>query len=112
MKLRYLQVVLTLAAWSCAWTGVHAATEALEWNMAGQKKITCIYGEITPLASVPGIYFCGAQWDGVVGYCGIQHNSDTERRTIFSIWDTSPTQHPRVTKSLSTNKIPACCQGF
>ena len=33
------------------------------------------------------------------GYCGIQHNSEMERRTIFSIWDTSPTLHPKVTEA-------------
>ena len=73
----------------------NAETEVLDWNTEGQKNITCIYGEITVLASVKKIYFCGANWRAIDGYSGIQ-DLDTDRRTIFSIWDTSPTQHPRV----------------
>jgi len=75
---------------------VRAATEALDWNVEDQKDVTCIFGEITVLASVKNIYFCGCQWDGVGGYCGIQ-DLESDRRTIFSIWDTSPKLHPRVT---------------
>jgi hypothetical protein len=33
------------------------------------------------------------------GYCGIQHNGIKERRTIFSIWDTSPQLHPTITEA-------------
>jgi hypothetical protein len=72
----------------------------LWWNLEGQKDATCLYGEITVLATAPHIYYCGANWhpgEPAGGYCGIQHNSETERRTIFSIWDTSPQLHPRVT---------------
>jgi hypothetical protein len=61
---------------------------------------TCLYGEITVLATQPTIYYCGANWhpgEPAGGYCGIQHNSDTERRSIFSIWDTSKELHPTVT---------------
>jgi hypothetical protein len=72
------------------------ATESLWWIAPQPGKITCIYGQVTPLVSIPNIYFCGVQWGGVGGYCGIQHNGVKERRTIFSIWDTSPTLHPRV----------------
>ena len=31
------------------------------------------------------------------GYCGIQHKTEKERWTIFSIWDTSIELHPQVT---------------
>jgi hypothetical protein len=97
MKIRCWVVMTALGLWLGAGERTFAATEALNWNTRGQPNITCIYGEITVLASIPSIYFCGAQWDGVGGYCGIQHNSPTERRTIFSIWDTAPTLRPRVT---------------
>jgi Domain of unknown function (DUF3472) len=72
----------------------------LWWNMEGEKHATCLYGEITVLATAPHIYYCGANWhpgEPAGGYCGIQHNSKTERRTIFSIWDTSPQLKPKVT---------------
>lgn len=70
------------------------------WNLEGQEDATCLYGEITVLATHPGIYYCGANWhpsEPAGGYCGIQHNGPQERRTIFSIWDTSSELHPKVT---------------
>jgi hypothetical protein len=76
-----------------------AATEALDWNTEGQKNVTCIYGKITVLATTLPTYFCGAEWWGVDGYCGIQDISQTERRAIFSIWDTTPQLHPSVTEA-------------
>jgi hypothetical protein len=72
----------------------------LWWNMEGERHATCLYGEITVLATAPHIYYCGANWhpgEPAGGYCGIQHNSKTERRTIFSIWDTPPQLKPKVT---------------
>ena len=77
-----------------------ATAQHLWWNLEGQKDATCLYGEITVLATNPCIYYCGANWhpgEPAGGYCGIQHNSEEERRTIFSIWDTSPQLHPKVT---------------
>ena len=71
----------------------------LWWDLAGQGEGTCLYGEITVLATQPTTYYCGANWhpgEPAGGYCGIQHNDPQERRTIFSIWDTSPTLHPVV----------------
>lgn len=79
-----------------------AEAQHLWWNLEGQKDATCLYGEIYVLATAPNIYYCGANWhpgEPAGGYCGIQHNSKTERRTIFSIWDTSPTLHPKVTEA-------------
>lgn len=67
-----------------------------------QKDATCVYGEITVLLTHPAIYYCGANWhpgEPAGGYCGIQHNSPQERRTIFSIWDTSAKLHPTVTQA-------------
>jgi hypothetical protein len=95
---RCLYFVTAVVLWSLAQGRAQAATEALDWNSEGQRNITCIYGEVTVLASVKGIYFCGAQWGGVVGYCGIQ-DLNSDRRTIFSIWDTSPAKHPKTTEA-------------
>jgi hypothetical protein len=67
-----------------------------------QKGATCLYGEITVLLTHPAIYYCGANWhpgEPAGGYCGIQHNGPRERRTIFSIWDTSSKLHPKVTQA-------------
>jgi len=99
MKNRYLSLVIALGLCFGAEERLLAATEALDWNTENQQNVTCIYGEVTVLASIPSIYFCGAQWGGVGGYCGIQHNDATEHRTIFSMWDTSPTLHPKVTEA-------------
>lgn len=82
--------------------GGNAPAQHLWWNLEGQTNNTCLYGEITVLATYPSIYYCGANWhpgEPAGGYCGIQHNSLTERRTIFSIWDTSPQLHPVVTEA-------------
>jgi hypothetical protein len=66
------------------------------------KDATCVYGEITVLATHHAIYYCGANWhpgEPAGGYCGIQHNGPSERRTIFSIWDTSACLRPCVTQA-------------
>lgn len=79
-----------------------AQAQHLWWNLEGQRDGKCLYGEITVLATNPGIYFCGANWhpgEPAGGYCGIQHNRPREKRTIFSIWDTKPNLHPSVTEA-------------
>ena len=76
-----------------------AAAQHLWWNLEGINDATCVYGEIQVLATHPGIYYCGANWhpgEPAGGYCGIQQNGPNERRTIFSIWDTSRDLHPAV----------------
>ena len=102
---------------------VSAQAQHLWWDLQGQNEATCLYGEITVLATHPAIYYCGANWhpgEPAGGYCGIQHNGEKERRTIFSIWDTSPELHPKVTaadpKTIfnrfggeGTGRIPTCC---
>ncbi len=78
----------------------NAQAQHLWWNLEKQEGATCVYGEITVLASYPAVYYCGANWhpgEAAGGYCGIQHNGLKERCTIFSIWDTSPALHPRTT---------------
>ena len=79
-----------------------ADAQHLMWNLEDQRKATCLYGTITVLATHHAIYYCGANWhpgEPAGGYCGIQHNGPRERRTIFSIWDTSPELHPAVTEA-------------
>ena len=74
----------------------------LWWDTRKLNDANCLYGEITVLATHHAIYYCGANWhpgEPAGGYCGIQHNGPQERRTIFSIWDTAPTLHPRVTQA-------------
>jgi hypothetical protein len=91
---------------SCSAVGIvlllcaNAQAQHLWWNLERQDDATCLYGEVTVLATHPGIYYCGANWhpgEAAGGYCGIQDNSLKERRTIFSVWDTSPELHPTVT---------------
>jgi hypothetical protein len=82
--------------------GPRVQAQHLWWDLEGQKDPTCLYGTITVLATHRDIYYCGADWhpsEPAGGYCGIQHNNEKERRTIFSIWDTSPQLHPRVTEA-------------
>ena len=81
---------------------LNASAQHLWWDLAGQGEGTCLYGKITVLATQPTTYYCGANWhpgEPAGGYCGIQHNSVDERRTIFSIWDTSPALHPKVSEA-------------
>ena len=75
--------------------------EHLWWDLTGIESSTIVCGEITVLATTPGTYFCGANWhpgEPAGGYCGIQDNSSTELRTIFSIWDTTDKLHPQITE--------------
>ncbi len=77
-----------------------APAQHLWWNLEGQEDGKCLYGEITVMATHTTIYYCGSNWhpgEPAGGYCGIQHNGPQERRTIFSIWDTSPEMHPKIT---------------
>ena len=82
--------------------GASALAQHLWWDLAGQGDGTCLYGEITVLATHVTTYYCGANWhpgEPAGGYCGIQHNGPQERRTIFSIWDTSTALHPAVSEA-------------
>src|SRR5208282_5695424 len=79
-----------------------SGAQHLWWNIEGRRDAACLYGEITILVTYPSVYYCGANWhpgEPAGGYCGIQHNGPGERRTIFSIWDTSADLHPRVTQA-------------
>ena len=82
--------------------GMTARAQHLWWNLDGQSNITCLYGEVTVLATQPTTYYCGANWhpgEAAGGYCGIQHNGPQERRTIFSIWDTATNLHPKIAQA-------------
>ena len=66
------------------------------------KPATCIYGEVEVLATSQFIYYCGCNWwpgKPAGGYTGIQDPGEGRHNMIFSIWDTSPTLHPRVTEA-------------
>jgi len=96
--LQFCRLVALLVFFAC----VSAQAQHLWWNLEGQKEATCLYGEITVIATHPGIYYCGANWhpgEPAGGYCGIQHIAERERRTIFSVWDTTKTLHPKVTEA-------------
>jgi hypothetical protein len=98
MKAKSFSFLLSVALVS----GLSASAQHLWWNLEGQGDGTCLYGEITVLATQPTTYYCGANWhpgEPAGGYCGIQHNTPHERRTIFSIWDTSPDLHPKTTEA-------------
>jgi len=83
-------------------------SQHLWWNLEQQRDATCLYGEITVLATHPGVYYCGANWhpgQPAGGYCGIQDIAPTERWNIFSIWDTTPTLRPTITPTDSQTVI-------
>ncbi len=98
--MRIVPVIFVLAA--VLFPAERVQAQHLWWNLGGQREATCLYGEIIVLATHPSIYYCGANWhpgEPAGGYCGIQHNGPRERRTIFSIWDTTPKLHPSVTEA-------------
>src|SRR5580700_7744501 len=95
------KILAVLAAFLVLTVG-KANAQHLWWNTSKLGSATCLYGEITVLATHESIYYCGANWhpgQAAGGYCGIQHNGPRERRTIFSIWDTSPELHPKITQA-------------
>jgi hypothetical protein len=99
MRIVPVAIVATIALLAVA---ERATAQHLWWDTQKLDRATCLYGEITVLATHDAIYYCGANWhpgEPAGGYCGIQHNGPDERCTIFSIWDTSPTLHPAVTQA-------------
>ena len=98
MRLHIMALVAGVALLSVC----RVQAQHLWWDTEKLNDATCLYGEVTVLATHPAIYYCGANWhpgEPAGGYCGIQHNGPKERRTIFSIWDTSPQLHPKVTQA-------------
>jgi hypothetical protein len=99
MRIAFSVLIAALIAATCT-PAAHA--QHLWWNTEKQHDATCLYGEITVLATNSGIYYCGANWhpgEPAGGYCGIQHNSPQRRCTIFSIWDTTAELHPKITEA-------------
>jgi hypothetical protein len=97
-----VRIVSLVVGVLCLLANGRVEAQHLWWNTNKLDDAVCLYGEITVLATHPAIYYCGANWhpgEPAGGYCGIQHNSPKERRTIFSIWDTAPDLHPRVTEA-------------
>lgn len=96
--MRYLAVLILLLG--VVLPTAPAQAQHLWWDTEKLSGATCVYGEITVLATHHAIYYCGANWhpgEPAGGYCGIQHNGPSERRTIFSLWDTTALLHPKVT---------------
>ncbi len=94
------RMLLSFVVLAFSFVATAARAQHLWWNLDGQSEATCLYGEITVLVTHTTIYYCGSNWhpgEPAGGYCGIQHNSPQERRTIFSVWDTSPELHPKIT---------------
>jgi hypothetical protein len=90
--------LLTLTLAGALSSSMTATAQHLWWQLDNQDEATCLYGEIIVLATQPTTYYCGANWhpgEPAGGYCGIQHNGPQERRTIFSVWDTSMNLHPK-----------------
>ena len=93
---RWVVPVLLISISLC--TSRAANGQSIHWAHPGkagesQQLLTLVYGEVEVWATGPTVYFCGANWlPGVPvnGYCGIQDMGDGRRRTIFTVWDTTP----------------------
>ena len=59
MRLMVLIVVVTVQILAGR---ADAASSHLWWNIKGCEDATCVYGEITVLATHDPIYYCGANW--------------------------------------------------
>lgn len=97
-----VRIIAIVAGAVCFLSYGRVEAQHMWWNTKNLDDATCLYGEIVVLATHHAIYYCGANWhpgEPAGGYCGIQHNTPMERRTIFSVWDTSPKLHPKVIKA-------------
>ncbi len=67
----------------------------LNYRLPNKENVEWFYNEVTVPAEgdISGSYYCAQGFDG--GYFGFQHNSETERRVLFSIWSPFETQDPR-----------------
>ena len=63
----------------------NAASVHLAYQTPGLTNIDAFYCEVTGLADPTGTYYMACGWSR--GYFGMQVNSPTERRIIFSVWD-------------------------
>ncbi len=62
-----------------------AASTHLRWPVPAGTKAVWFYNEILPKKDPLATYYMACGWHR--GYFGIQVNSKTERRVIFSVWD-------------------------
>jgi hypothetical protein len=63
----------------------NAASVHLAYPTPGLTNIDAFYCEVTGLEDPTGTYYMACGWNR--GYFGMQVNSPTERRIIFSVWD-------------------------
>lgn len=63
----------------------NAASVHLNYPVPREAKIAAFYCEVTPLEDPLWTYYMACGWHR--GYFGMQVNSPTERRLIFSVWD-------------------------
>jgi hypothetical protein len=80
-----------------------AAAQHLIWKpKPATRAATCLYAEVEVLATGPTIYYCACNWwpgNPAGGYTGIQDAGNGRHLMIFSIWDTSPTLHPKTVEA-------------
>ena len=77
-----------------------SASVHLRWPTEKDAPVTWFYNEILPKTSPLTTYYMACGWSR--GYFGIQVNSPTERRVIFSVWDsgTEKVSRDKVDKTL------------
>lgn len=63
----------------------NAASVHLNYPVPRDAKVSAFYCEVTPLEDPLWTYYMACGWHR--GYFGMQVNSPTERRLIFSVWD-------------------------
>ena len=63
----------------------NAASVQLAYPLPKNTRAEAFYCEVTGLKDPPATYYMACGWHR--GYCGMQVNSPTERRIIFSVWD-------------------------
>lgn len=63
----------------------NAASVHLNYPVPRDAKVAAFYCEVTPLEDPLWTYYMACGWHR--GYFGMQVNSPTERRLIFSVWD-------------------------
>ena len=73
-----------------------SASVHLRWPTPKDSPVSWFYNEIVPTTSPLTTYYMACGWSR--GYFGIQVNSPTERRVIFSVWDSG-------TEKVSRDKV-------
>lgn len=76
----------------------NAASVHLHFPIPADTKVAAFYSEVTGVDDPPGTYYMACGWHR--GYFGMQVNGPTERRIIFSVWDSG-------NEATSRNKVAA-----